>query len=970
MALGSGSGSGLGSATRTPSKGKPSIFGQVLHGVGAVTTKPMGNLLGDVKDAVVGLPMGLVQTVQHPIRTGEQMVGMTWHTWSPLFKGDFVKFGKQVYDHPLAPILDVVSVLSLGVGAAAKGANVAAGAAGTARIAAKIAANEPLVGATEKLASLKMGKKVTLQDPKGQLLDVDKYLSRRPMRRAMQEGLLSLDNAGHLPQFYVKARYNRLHLVDMAHKSIAKTETHASGLQKAADIESGTHPVQLGADPGFDAVYSTVASQTHAAIEGARAMEDTGFVGKRARRSLAAHMFTNIARHNKAYPEERAIALAGSRSSHNAYLLDPAFADPVHARAVLRATRRHSRASRRLSNHLVHAIPKRERWEASLKEAQARHQGMARTEADIERINAELARMSEAGHVVSGGARRLDGSNRLITNPSKKQLANYETQRMQDLHVQLKDLNAKRESARQAGVKATLIEKRLTTLDNQEALLRGMVEERHGDLNATADRAVEDYFNWAGDSHDSIKNFVGNFGKIATTHNLAHALRDTDGKVFVAAKHDAYSLGIEGEGSLHFLHEILHKPTQVWKSITIGYTPRTITNNGVGNWFMYMVATGGPRGSRAFTDALRYQFGKDVVGDSLFARNHWVDRHFQDELGDQFGIGNEIVKRGVDDVNDAKFSGQWWKTQARQGLYPIVQKTSERPVRIASLYHTMRGFPEVQAEIARLRKAGVKGQPAVDRGIEAALKKHPDLRGEAALQSRRLAGDYVTMSGSEKWARDLVPFYLWNRHILKHTGNMFLEHPGRVATGAKLGMLGADATEEMVGELPDFLKGAIPLAALGFGDRTGRMNLLSTASLNPYATVGELAESVAAWTTGGVGRRGAALSQANPFVVGAAESVFQTSALTGVPSPRSGGVFEDVIGRTMAQFPYVKAAKVFTDGDRFKTPKGNDLLFGQTKTTAISSLLGVPIKDTSRARSEQLVKQQNGVKKTKGGLGS
>jgi hypothetical protein len=289
-------------------------------------------------------------------------------------------------------------------------------------------------------------------------------------------------------------------------------------------------------------------------------------------------------------------------------------------------------------------------------------------------------------------------------------------------------------------------------------------------------------------------------------------------------------------------------------------------------------------------------------------------------------------------------------------------------VRIASIYHTLRGFPEVQAQIKAMKAKGYRGQRAVDMGIERALEKHPSLQGEASLQSRRLAGDYVTMSGSEKWARDLIPFYLWNRHILKHTGNMFLEHPGRIATGAKLGDMGLQETEKLVGELPDFLKGAIPLAALGFGDHTGRMNLLSTASLNPYATVGDLADSVAAWTTGGAGRRGAALSQANPFVVGAAESVFQTSALTGVPSPRHGGVIEDVLGRTLSQFPYVRAGKIFSDGDRFQTPKGNDLLFGQTKTTAISSLLGVPIKDTSRKRSEELTAQLDGKTK-KGGLG-
>lgn len=970
MASGLGGNTGLGGGT-IKRDSEPSFFGKVLGGVGKVTTKPAGNLLSDIKDAAVGLPMGLVQTVQHPLRTGEAMVRQTWHTWSPLFEGDFKKFGKQVYDHPLAPILDVVSVLSLGVGSAAKGASMLQGASGTARIAAKIESGAALTGAGEKLASLRMGKTKTYSAPEGkQLLDVDKHLSRSPMRRLLQEGIIKIDEAGHLPDFYVKGRYNRLHLVDMAHKSIAKTETHAAALQRASEIEKGQHAVQRGAAPalGVDDIYGSVALQTHATIEGARALEDITDVGQKARKSVVAHMWTNLIRHNKAYDEARAIELAGSRKSHNAYILDPAFADRAHGRAVERAKKRHSAATIQLSNYRLAAEPKVARWTAALEDAKGRSQGIEKTEADLAKANAELADISANGHIISGGVRALDGSNRLITNPSKKQLANYETQRAHDLQRQIKELTAKRETARQQSLKAELIQKRLDVIENGDAQLAGKVTERHEDMNAQADRATEDFFAFAGDSHEALKAVIGNFGKLATTHNLAHALRDTDGKVYVAAKHDAYSLAIEGEGSLHFLHEILHKPTQVWKSITIGYTPRTITNNGVGNWFMYGVATAGPRGMRAFTDALRYQFGKKFADDQLFAKDHFVDRWFQDELGDQFGVGNEIVRRGFDEQHAARFDKQWWKKTARQGLYPLVQKTSERPVRIASIYHTLRGFPEVRAEIAAAKSRGLKGQKAVDSGIEAALKKHPNLRGETALQSRRLAGDYVTMNQSEKWARDIIPFYLWNRHILKHTGNMFLEHPGRVATGAKLGELGLQETEELVGKLPDFLKGAIPLAALGFGDRPGRLNLLSTASLNPYASVGDLADTVAAWTTGGAGRRGAALSQLNPFVVGAAESAFQTSALTGVPSPRSGGILEDVIGRTISQFPYVKAASTFSAGDRFKTPKGNDLLFGQTRVAAISSLLGVPIKDTSRIRSETLVDQLDDKTK-KGGLG-
>ena len=83
----------------------------------------VGNLVGDVKDAVVGLPMGVIETVRNPIKSAKAIGGATWQTWSPLFHGNLGKFGQQLYDHPLAPLLDVATVFTLGAAGAARGAN-------------------------------------------------------------------------------------------------------------------------------------------------------------------------------------------------------------------------------------------------------------------------------------------------------------------------------------------------------------------------------------------------------------------------------------------------------------------------------------------------------------------------------------------------------------------------------------------------------------------------------------------------------------------------------------------------------------------------------------------------------------------------------------------------------------------------------------------------------------------------------
>src|SRR5690242_21165853 len=78
------------------------------------------NLGHDIKGAVEGFPAGVVHLAEHPLGSVEQMGKATWSTWSPLFHGEFTKFGQGVYQHPLAPILDVASIFSLGVGTAAR----------------------------------------------------------------------------------------------------------------------------------------------------------------------------------------------------------------------------------------------------------------------------------------------------------------------------------------------------------------------------------------------------------------------------------------------------------------------------------------------------------------------------------------------------------------------------------------------------------------------------------------------------------------------------------------------------------------------------------------------------------------------------------------------------------------------------------------------------------------------------------
>ena len=725
--------------------------------------------------------------------------------------------------------------------------------------------------------------------------------------------------------------------------------------------EKGVHPAQLGKEMGPD-FYTSLELQVNATFKAAELLNSGGTNAVAARAATATHMVANLVRHNRAVTLERAqqlIGKGGDSSTHHLFIMDPAHANTDAVQLVRRSKGRHSRATIAWSNAKLRVEPKLERATALKRQREAEAQGLAKTTEDIAKLNEELRAISEKGVVIKGGAR--DGSNRLISNPTKKQLSRYETQRAYEIQRQIKVLDKQRERAYKAEQSLPGIERSIAKHENELEQHWRAVEEKKTAMDDAANRSTSDMFAKAAETHEGFLDWLENFGAKNTTRDHRKALRDGDGNYYIAPKHDAYNLGWEAAESHKFLNYMFHKPTQFWKDLTIKYTPRTITNNAIGNWMMYAADAGGPRGMIAVARAIQTHNPKLRGEDMLFRRSGIMQQLHSSDLADTFGAGNQI-NRAKTELSES-FLKRGAQRAKREGVYGAVRTLSETPVKEATIYHTYSRMIEVQTELKLLKKQGKTGRGALDEAIRRAVKKNPLLRDEASLASRRVAGDYVTMSGAEKAARDLVPFYLWNRHILKHTGNMFLDHPGRVNLGLRIGDYGVEATTEMLSggiELPDFMKGAVPLAALGFGDRSGRMNFISTASLNPYATVSEILSSVDALALGHAKRRGEGVTLLNPLLTGVAESAFETSLLTGAPSPREGGLFVDTAKRLVSNLPYVKATGQLFSEDQFNTPKGNPLLYGRTKATTGLSMLGVPVKDVSLQRIKTLSEQING----------
>lgn len=105
-------------------KGSKSLFGEIMGKVGeAAMLNPRiaANLVGDLVDTAESLGPGLLKTATtNPVDTAKAVGADYSRRYSPLLHGQFKKFGNEIVAHPLAPLLDVATVATLGSGAGVK----------------------------------------------------------------------------------------------------------------------------------------------------------------------------------------------------------------------------------------------------------------------------------------------------------------------------------------------------------------------------------------------------------------------------------------------------------------------------------------------------------------------------------------------------------------------------------------------------------------------------------------------------------------------------------------------------------------------------------------------------------------------------------------------------------------------------------------------------------------------------------
>lgn len=795
----------------------------------------------DVKNAAVGLPMGLVNTVRHPIRTTKEMAVSTWHTWSPLVHGDLGQFAHDFEQHPLAPILDILAVASLGLGAGAKVAEV--GALGD-RAAALATRNELKVGAKD-----------------ASLPTMTRALSRRSGSRLRQNIVHEITGRSH-PFMSDEKLYQKLSQREASRQQFALNARMTSLAKAYKDLE----------DPEAQA---TVLQHIYQQIRTgpARAVKATSLVDGKAPKGWRFVQEHNASNEHVLFDPRVDGTQIGRAAKRNA---------PKGGVAYVAAPKGHlfvenpSGTSWRLQRAQI--VPKEGEVAPKL-----RGPKKAAQPAVDPMLEAAAMQVTQGGMAVADAAKMFGLDPEALTQHIEGGGHAAEQDRIlsnADVGTGSADeVDARHDAMRAPG------EKKLTKARVDEegnlSVSGGFTKRAHQELHAPDGSVLVKTKNGyrlqvthlpddpklAG--RGFIKELQDAHGRFTTTDVRQAAMQKNGKEVLIVPAKAVRAYSSEAARSASFIRKVYDYPTRAWRAAVLNLRPAYVVNNGVGNMFMYMMNHGDMTGARAWLDTVRQVKGVKTLDRLVGTESklpHWQETHFGDEV---IGGGNTFA-----DTTMEGFRGKGMATKVARGVMPLNMKM-ERMFRKTLLNSEMRRAPEVRA----LMKKG----HSFDEAAHIALKRNRDggLRERVLQDAHNTLGDYHAMTKLDRHIRDLVPFWAWDKTIARHMAKAVEEQPVKVAVGSQMGQQGAKSTEEALGNIPSFMRGVIPLSG-SFGPMdAGRKSIMTTQGINPYATPSDLLDAAMALT----GSSAKTPSEG----IGAMIGPWPTIALEGLTAQRASG---------------------------------------------------------------------------------
>lgn len=469
---------------------------------------------------------------------------------------------------------------------------------------------------------------------------------------------------------------------------------------------------------------------------------------------------------------------------------------------------------------------------------------------------------------------------------------------------------------------------------------------------------------------------------LVLTKDPAKALKDEQGQLTVVHQKVPQLASREASNSLRTLNLIYKQPTKLWKYLVLAQAPRYFVNNTIGNSMMLMASTRPDRLVRGIYHAVAAVHGVKAAersarqaGDAIGAEQTRLvgTAYHKWYAGPNAGPGSELARVGGRTAKSRLGKAiEPIAHRASQGLYGATEKVAYRATHMAGVNAAMMETPQFRKLFTQFRDAGKSRTTAFQMAFDHA-SEDPTVRGFVSKRAADWAGQYHHSTQLENAVRNIVPFYSWDRHALRFAREQALGRPGASDVLTHMGAEGNTYTQKTLGNLPDFMQGAVPLgkhggilgAILG-GVPAGREKALLTNSFNPLASAGEDANALAALAGQQVGSKSDALGfQINPIIAGAISSLTGQQLGSGAPVHYKGGVIGGAATNTFGSVPLAKLIQSLVSPQPSTTKKGKPTLYTHGPRQQIQSLFGLPVRDVSREAAAIMLAKQAGSKKGK-----
>lgn len=444
--------------------------------------------------------------------------------------------------------------------------------------------------------------------------------------------------------------------------------------------------------------------------------------------------------------------------------------------------------------------------------------------------------------------------------------------------------------------------------------------------------------------NEELPDFFNN----RTTKNAYEAMKDKDG-YFITYSKDAERWRTEVSAQNKLLDTLWKKPQMLWKWNVL-FAPRYLVNTTVGSMLMLAMKSNPLEFIGGFASAIRANKGLKAAeqfvdsGYKTFNRG-WMKQHYLPQFEGFVGELGTMEKAGRigKTITEGKYAGAYYK----------LANKIEQTIRAKGVSDFIARQPETKA----LMNKGFTFDEAA-----AIASKDKAFKARVIKESEDTFGQYYHYEKWEQIPRNIYPFYAWDRAILRHVKNLSsvraaaIEHVG--LAGTEMASKGLEQDELP----PGFLQGLIALGGLGEAEAgipgsPDRFPVLSTAGMNPYATLGEIVSPL-------IGERPDDLvAGMSPLISYPASAVLTGKTPGGAPIRDVGipGLPGKLAGSVANIFEELPLSRVVSSGaglteSTYETSQGEQpFLFSKSWQEMLAGYLGIPIKQISSKAIERRI---------------